>query len=243
MYELKLQAFEGPLDLLLHLIERDKLDVYDIPVAQVTQQYLAYLNQMQEFNLEIASEFLVMAATLLQIKSRMLLPKSVSQDDSSEAEEEDPRVLLMERLVTYRRIKLAAAWLAEKTKNGGKSVARPPLAMPCRRIILTQYALSDLLDALAALFASYVSEPPIFVSREEINIQDKMLDILALLRRAGREILFSETVFRSGSRHEQVSAFLGVLELLRLKQISIRQTERFGPIYVALREAGDDPVL
>ena len=243
MYELKLQVFEGPLDLLLHLIERDKLDIYDIPVAQVTQQYLAYLNQMQEFNLEIASEFLVMAATLLQIKSRMLLPKIVRQSEETDAEDDDPRALLIERLLTYRRIKLAADWLAKKAKSGGKSLARPPLAMPCKRIILTKYALSDLLEALAALFASYVSEPPIFVSREEINIQDKMMDILALLRREGREILFSETVFRSGSRHEQVSAFLGLLELLRLKQIAIRQTQRFGPIYVALREEGVDPVL
>lgn len=242
MYEIKLQSFEGPLDLLLHLIERDKLDIYDIPIAQVTEQYLAYLKQFEAFDLEIASEFLLMAATLLQIKSRMLLPKTARPAEEA-VEEEDPRAALLERLLTYRRIKLAAGWLAEKAKEGGRSVARPPLAMPYRRVILTKYALSDLLDALAALFASYVSEPPLFVMREEVNIQDKMSDILTLLRHEKREILFSETIFRSKSRHEQVAAFLGLLELLRLKQISIRQTERFGPIYVALREEGGDPVL
>lgn len=243
MYEVKLSAFEGPLDLLLHLIERDKLDIYDIPVAQVTAQYLAYLRQMQEFNLEIASEFLVMAATLLQIKSRMLLPKAVPPAQDADGEPEDPRLALMERLVTYRRIKLAAAWLAEKAKDGGRSVARPPLAMPCRRVVLTRYALEDLLEALAALFASYAGAPPVFVAREEINIQDKMADILTLLKHEQREILFTDTVFRAGSRREQVAAFLGLLELLRLKQISIRQPERFGPIYVALKEDGDEPVL
>ena len=102
---LKLTAFEGPLDLLLHLIERDKVDIYDIPIAAVTEQYISYLRSMSEFDMEVASDFLVMAATLLQIKSRMLLPK---QSAEGEEEEADPRQQLVEMLVEYRRIKRAA---------------------------------------------------------------------------------------------------------------------------------------
>ena len=103
---LKLTAFEGPLDLLMHLIESNKIDIYDIPIVEITEQYIGYLRNLQEFDMELASEFLVMAATLLQIKSRMLLPKEAREDED---EGEDPRQQLVEMLVEYRRIKKAAA--------------------------------------------------------------------------------------------------------------------------------------
>ena len=102
---LKLTAFEGPLDLLMHLIESNKIDIYDIPIVEITEQYIGYLRNLQEFDMELASEFLVMAATLLQIKSRMLLPKDAREDED---EEEDPRLQLVQMLVEYRRIKGAA---------------------------------------------------------------------------------------------------------------------------------------
>ena len=114
---LKVSDFEGPLDLLMHLIEKDKIDIYDIPIAEITEQYIAYLSAMAEFDMEIASEFLVMAATLLQIKSRMLLPKPAPETDEEEA---DPRTMLVEMLIEYRRIKACAAKLTEmKTAAGG----------------------------------------------------------------------------------------------------------------------------
>ena len=121
---LKLTAFEGPLDLLLHLIERDKVDIYDIPIAAVTEQYISYLRSMSEFDMEVASDFLVMAATLLQIKSRMLLPK---QSAEGEEEEADPRQQLVEMLVEYRRIKRAAAALADMKQSAELYWQREPM--------------------------------------------------------------------------------------------------------------------
>ena len=121
---LKLSAFEGPLDLLMHLIESNKIDIYDIPIVEITEQYIGYLRNLQEFDMELASEFLVMAATLLQIKSRMLLPKEVRED---EQEEEDPRLQLVQMLVEYRRIKGAAVNLRYLKEQADRYVQREPL--------------------------------------------------------------------------------------------------------------------
>ena len=125
---IKVSDFEGPLDLLMHLIERDKIDIYDIPIVSITEQYISYLREMSEFDMEVASEFLVMAATLLQIKSRMLLPKEMA---AGEEEEADPRQMLVEMLVEYRKIKKSAAALLEMKANAGKCFARRPYFEGC----------------------------------------------------------------------------------------------------------------
>ena len=109
-YNIKIQDFEGPLDLLMHLIEKDKVDIYDIPIVDIAEQYITYLNAMKEFDMDVASDFLVMAATLLQIKSRMLLPKPPVE---SEEEQEDPRQMLVDMLVEYRKIRIQAKMLTE----------------------------------------------------------------------------------------------------------------------------------
>ena len=145
---LKVSDFEGPLDLLMHLIERDKIDIYDIPIAEITEQYIAYLSAMAEFDMEIASEFLVMAATLLQIKSRMLLPKPVPETDEEEA---DPRTMLVEMLIEYRRIKACAAKLTEMKTAAERYVYRRPLAEGRINRSIAQYQAGDLVKSLLAL--------------------------------------------------------------------------------------------
>ena len=127
IYNIHIQDFEGPLDLLIHLIEKDKMDIYDIPIVSITEQYIAYINDMKEYSIEVASEFLLMAASLLQIKSKMLLPKHLVEDEDEEA---DPRQMLVEMLVEYRRVKKLAARLRDNLANSSLCVARSPMPMP-----------------------------------------------------------------------------------------------------------------
>ncbi len=138
---LKLTAFEGPLDLLLHLIERDKIDIYDIPIVAVTEQYISYLRNLSEFDLETASEFLVMAATLLQIKSRLLLPKKPAEEDEEEA---DPRQQLVDMLVEYRRIKRAAAALGALKQEAARFGQRKPMFSGLVERSIPHYSVQEL---------------------------------------------------------------------------------------------------
>lgn len=232
-YKIKLETFEGPLALLMHLIDKNQIDIYDIPIAVVTEQYLAYIRAMEVFNIELASEFLVMAATLLQIKSRMLLPKPPAAEEA--AEETDPRQELVQRLLEYRRFKQAAAELEEMLREREKFVARPPGHFATRIVLPEGLRLDDLIEAFAAVWESAVDEFA-FIAREEISVQDKMQDILLLLRKQGGRLEFAQTLIRSGSRTELVTAFLALLELIRLRRITISQERSFGPIYLSLGE-------
>ncbi|MDR3564099.1 MAG: segregation/condensation protein A [Negativicutes bacterium] len=233
-YKIKLEAFEGPMALLMHLIEKHQLDIYDIPIADVTEQYLAYIRAMEVFNIDIASEFLVMAATLLQIKSRMLLPKPPALDE--ETEEIDPRQELVERLLEYRRFKQAATLLEEMLRQREKLFARESAQEFGTKLILpTDLRLDDLIQAFAGVWESVVDEFA-FIAREEISVQDKMQDILHLLRKNNGQMEFAHTFIRSGSRTEMVTAFLALLELIRLRRVRIRQDASFGPIQLMLGE-------
>lgn len=232
-YKIRLDAFEGPLALLMHLIEKNQIDIYDIPIAEVTEQYLAYLRALEEFNIDIASEFLVMAATLLQIKSRMLLPKPPVADEAME--EEDPRQELVARLLEYRRFKQAAGVLEDMLHDREKFFSRPPGEFATKIVLPDGLKIDDLIEAFAAVWESAIDQFA-FISREEISVQDKMQDILHLLRsRAGR-MEFAETFIRSGSKTEMVASFLAILELIRMKRIRITQDRSFGPIYLTLGE-------
>ena len=234
-YKIKLEAFEGPLALLLHLIEKNRIDIYDIPVAAVAQQYLAYLRAWSEFNLEIATEFLGMASTLLLIKSRMLLPKPVRVDETDEEEEEDPRAALVERLVEYRRYREAGDALQELLRRRRRYIRRLPQAFNLERALPTGLTLQDLLAAFAALWET-VAEEFRTIAREEVTVQDKMTDILSLMEARGGELEFRQALKRSGSKTEVVSTFLAILELIRMKRIVVRQTEAFGQIFLRWRE-------
>jgi len=232
-YKIRLEAFEGPLALLMHLIDKNQIDIYDIPIATVTEQYLAYLRDMEEFNIDIASEFLVMAATLLQIKSRMLLPKPPAA--ALPAEEEDPRQQLVQRLIEYRRFKQAAAALEEMLRRREKFFVRPAGAFAAKIVLPDGLRLDDLIEAFAAVWESAIEEHA-FIAREEFSIQDKMQDILLLLRRHDGRLEFGQTLIRGGSRTELVIAFVALLELIRLKRVRIEQERSFGPIYLSLGE-------
>lgn len=224
---LKLTAFEGPLDLLLHLIERDKVDIYDIPIAAVTEQYISYLRSMSEFDMEVASDFLVMAATLLQIKSRMLLPK---QPVEGEEEEADPRQQLVEMLVEYRRIKRAAAALADMKQSTDLYWQREPMFGNLVERTIAPCTVQQLMKALADMTAPD-GRPAAFIEPQAYSVQDKMADILQRLQRQPQGFMLNE-IFTAGSPAEKVACFLGVLELLKLGLIAISQAQRFAPIYI-----------
>ena len=229
---IKVQDFEGPLDLLIHLIEKEKIDIYDIPIVAVTEQYIEYLQAMTEFDIEIASEFLLMAATLLQIKSRMLLPKQTAE---GEEDETDPRQLLVEMLVEYRRIKVCASNLAELKLQAERCRDRLPLLSGFVERSLKQYEAAELISAMLTLL-SVKTENTAYIERQEFNVQDKMNEIVHMLSQHLNGVEFAKVFSRTGSRSEKVASFLAVLELLKLGVVTINQTVAFAPIYIFLRQ-------
>lgn len=233
-YKVKLEVFEGPMALLMHLIEKDKVDIYDIPVAAVTEQYIEYLKAWEEFNMDIASEFLVMAATLLQIKSRMLLPKPPKAVDSEE-EDGDPRQELVSRLLEYRKFKDMAAALEEMLTQRERLFTRSPREFAVQYVLPRGLRLEHLLTAFAAVWESTVENVTV-IAREEISVQDKMQDILHLLYRNQGKVDFQTTMIRTGTRTELIAAFLAVLELIKLRRITIHQERSLGPIVLVLRD-------
>ncbi len=231
-YKIRVQDFEGPLDLLIQLIEKDKIDIYDIPIVSITEQYISYINDMKEYNLDIASEFLLMAAILLQIKSKMLLPKMPSEN---EEEEVDPRQMLVEMLVEYRKVKARSIKMREAMDTAAYSFTRKPMPIPNVRRRLKPMSLDDLLTAVAALVSDEDISTQI-IARQEFHVHDKMNEILDLLGTHNNAIAFTQALDIANNRSEKIAAFLAVLELLRLKKISIRQKEAYAPIYLFLRE-------
>ena len=225
---LKLTAFEGPLDLLMHLIESNKIDIYDIPIVEITEQYIGYLSNLQEFDMELASEFLVMAATLLQIKSRMLLPKEAREDED---EGEDPRQQLVEMLVEYRRIKKAAQNLRYLKEEADRYASREPMFANLVERYVPSYPVRDLLLALANVLRETGGRPLAYIEPQAFSVQEKMAEILQRLQGSAQGFLLSE-LFASGKAGEKVAAFLGVLELLKMGLITISQHQAFAPIYI-----------
>ena len=239
-YQLKLEVFEGPLALLMHLIEKSQIDIYDIPIAEVTEQYLAYLKQMEEVDLEIASEFLVMAATLLQIKSRMLLPKKKAEDDTVE---EDPRDELVARLLEYKRYQEVSRALSDMAEARRLFFGRSPLELPCRQEPYPQGMTTDkLVMAFMAVWESKQAEEDFVVVRgETVTVQDKMGDILYLLRKCGKTMEFRETLIRARNRDEMIASFLAILELLKLNKIRAEQEQGSETIMISLVEGDSEP--
>ena len=228
LYSVKLETFEGPLDLLLHLIKKNELNIYDIPIADITKQYLEFIRLMKDLNLEIAGEFLVMASTLLQIKSRMLLPVPV--DDEGSGEEEDPRAELVRRLLEYQRYKEASLLLRERDLLGRETFARkfepPDLAelVPDDEGPL-EVELFQLIDAFRKVLARLPAAAVHQVAADTISIADRTNEVLALILDRNK-VLFDER----SSREFLVVTFLAILELCRLRMLNIVQEERFGSI-------------
>lgn len=236
-YTVHLEAFEGPMDLLMHLIDKNKIDIYDIPIAQLTEQYMAYLQQFREFNIDIASSFLVMAATLLQIKSRMMLPKSSAPVD----EEEDPRLELVRRILEYRKFKQVSVVLGERAGTYEKYVAREPLPIPVHHLPPENLSISSLMEAFQTVLTikEEITIPKVLVEPESYNIQDKMQYLLEMLSRSGGRILFAEA-FPSGHRNELIVTFLALLELMKLKAVVVKQQRLFADIYICIGEMEED---
>lgn len=235
-YQVKLDTFEGPLDLLLHLINRLEIDIYDIPVAKITEQYMNYIHTMQHLELNIASEYLVMAATLLAIKSQMLLPKQEIDDDFEEYEE-DPREELMNRLIEYRKFKDAAEELKEKELDHHQLFTRAPMVYDEQDIKPTvkqsHLSIYDLLEALGRMVERKQWHRPLDtkVQRAEIPIEERMEEILDIVTHAENGALFDE-LFSHRSRSHIVVTFIAVLELMKKKQIFCKQQQNFGEIFL-----------
>jgi len=229
-YRIKLELFEGPLDLLLYLVKKDHLNIYDIPISTITEQYLSYLELMKILDLGIAGEFLVMAATLMQIKSKMLLPP----DENVQEEEEsgDPREELVKQLLEYERFKEVAQELRKRETDQREVYRRPQLDQKELPEAPAAYFEASIFDLITA-FSKALEETPkdLFYSviKEEFTIEDKVHQILHRLL-INSSIRLTELFSEAKNKLEIIVTFLSVLELIRLKEIVARQAEAFGEI-------------
>ena len=226
--EVFLEAFEGPLDLLLYLIKRQNLDVLNIPIAQITHQYMKYIEVMRELQLELAAEYLVMAAMLAEIKSRMLLPRPVSQGD----EEEDPRAELVRRLQEYERYKQAAEDIDELPRME-RDVFQASAEMCERKVVRIQpnVELKDLLASLQDVLARAEMFAHHHVQRERLSVRQRMSDILSGLT-PDSFVDFSRLFKPEEGRLGVVVTFIALLELIRESLVDLVQSEPFAPIHV-----------
>jgi segregation and condensation protein A len=238
--KIKLDMFEGPLDLLLHLIEKAEVDIYQVPIAQITDQYMAILAEAQEMELEITSEFLVMAATLLAIKSKMLLPKQELVEEDFMMEEDDwfvdPRAELVERLLEYKRYKRLGEVLRAKEAERRKVFSRPPLDLtPYTPEVNPVDGLTpdDLLQAFVEVLRNQKPpEPMTRVAREEISVSARMEEIYRELTEKG-QLFFSHLIhWERVTKERVITTFLALLELMKLKKIVCRQQSLFGEILI-----------
>ncbi len=232
-FQVRLQQFEGPLDLLLHLIREQELDIYDIPIAQVTDQYLLYLQRMEELDLDIAGDFLVMAATLIELKSRMLLPRPPAP---AEEEGPDPRAELVERLLEYEKYREVAALLRDQEETCrllySRTVEVDPEELP--PVPSGAVTTADLLAALKRVLerADTREEPAAVIPRRRITLRLKMGEILRRVREGGGRLVFRDLFSPERTRTEVVVAFLALLELLRQRKVDARQEECLGDILI-----------
>lgn len=228
----QLEIFEGPLDLLLHLIKKNEVSITDIPIATITEQYLSTLELIQSLNLDVAGEFLVMAATLIHIKSRMLLPPGEEEDEEEEGG--DPREELIRRLLEYQRFKEAAEEL-EKREILRRDVFVRPSGVPdeMESVGFEGLSLFDLISALRHVLDRFPEERVHEVTLERISVREKMSSLLDDLQRRGK-VIFQSLFEAAVSRLEVVVTFLAMLELVKIRAIRVAQEEREGPIVIEL---------
>ena len=234
-YQITIPLFDGPMDLLLHLIREHELDIYDIHISKITKEYLDYIEIMQSLNLEIAGDFLVMAATLMQIKSRMLLPIDPSPDEP----EEDPRLELMRRLVEYKKFKDAADQLQEMEKGRAHLLPRnvpDDMKEVGEEEHLEEVTLFGLLAAFKDVLIHTKEDVTAELVRPEITVSQKINDLMDLLQ-SDRRIVFRPILTACRTKMEKVVALLALLELVRLKLVRVVQNKIFGEIEVHLLQA------
>jgi len=243
-YSVKLDAFEGPLDLLLHLIRKNEVDIYDIPIALITRQYLDYLRLMKELDLDLAGDFLVMASTLLQIKSRMLLPTPEPEEGEGE-EQEDPRAELVHRLLDYQRYRDVGLELGARELLGREVFVRPCSEGCCLEVLaaddgpleLDLFELSEAFNRLLALMP--MARAHEVAAQDTLSIVDAINEILTRLD--GQDSLEFDSLFLDGiSRERMIVTFLALLELCRIKLLKILQNSRYGVIHIFPSVAATD---
>lgn len=231
-YKVKLEIFEGPLDLLLYLIKKEELNIRDIPIAKITGQYLQYLDLMRMLDLNIAGEFLVMAATLMHIKSKLLLPP---EETPAEEEEEDPRAELVRKLLEYKRFKEAAGRLQDMETRQKEIFSRPSskelIDDSAEDDLYFEANIFDLLTAFSKVLKEVPKQAFYEVVKDEVTVSEKIHEIFHLLVKRS-VIYFLELFNKAKSRLEIVATFLALLELIRMKEVLVRQDKVFGDIKI-----------
>lgn len=235
-YKVNLECFQGPLDLLLHLIEKQELNIYDIPIAVITDQYLSYIENIEEINLDFACDFLVMAATLLSIKAKMLLPKHNKEVNIEEAEEDDPRSTLVQHLLSYKKIKEAAKVLKDIEKQQRLKIARPIdkeyfISVLFPEMPVTGLDIYELLGAFENLLKKTEPEKVHIIQKKQYFIKNQMKIILSAVKNRER-LVFSELFVSQPNILEIIVTFLALLELSKLQRIKIIQEDIFGQITI-----------
>lgn len=249
-YEIKIESFEGPLDLLLHLISVHELDIYDIPITEVTNQYIDYLDQMKELDLDIASEFIVMAATLIEIKSKMLLPDNTFEKDLMNFVLDDPRAELVNKLVEYRLYRNASVYLKEKEDFRFKSIIKDQENINHYKQdgeeVLEELDVEVLKKAVAEVIRKIKTidkERMIFfksMKKDNYTVRDKVRYIAGLFTETVKSLDFKTLFSADTSKEEVICTFLALLEMLKLKHVSIVQEDNFKDIIVYPKELPED---
>ena len=241
-YDVHLDIFEGPLDLLLYLIKKEELNISDIPIARITDQYLEYLELMQLLDLDIAGEFLVMAATLMHIKSKMLLPPDQTDQEEAEA---DPRAELVKRLLEYKKFKEAASQLAVMESQHKHLFPRVGSLQPeeaeVPKDMLFEASLFDLITAFTKVLKDIPKDIFYKVVKDEFTVSEKIHDILHLMAER-KTMLFVELFKGAKNKFEVITMFLALLELIKMKELVVRQPSHFGDIEIIRNTEAINPI-
>jgi len=234
-YMVDLDTFHGPLDLLLYLVEKNQVDIYDIPIAVISEQYIEYLQSSGDFDLERMGDFLIMASYLLNLKSRLMLPGSLNETEEEE-ETLDPRQELVEKLLAYKRFKVAALWLEERY-NGREERIYYREEQQDRELPAEWVAdLKSLVKAYQAVIKDISENEDYYeLPQGDVNVGDKMEEIMNRLKKKPHTIIFQDLFLGIISRREALALFLALLELIRLQRVEARQGNPFSHIEVSLR--------
>ena len=240
-YKVKLDIFEGPFDLLVYLIEHAKMSIYDIKVSEITTQYLQYIAEMKAQDVAVAQEFMVLAAELIELKSRMLLPRSA--DEETGEEEEDPRADLVARILEYKQYKEMAAFLEEQSDAAAHSRTKPQEDLSAYADDPEELLKTDMNAFVKAFYAFLFRKQRIEemrrvyerVERQRMSVENRILQIRELFR-GKKKLLFSEMIKEDTSPYNQVITFMSLLELIKQKSVTAEQKKRFGDITVKLVE-------
>jgi segregation and condensation protein A len=236
-YEVKLDIFEGPLDLLLYLIKKNEIDIYDVPIALITEQYLKYMEMLKSLNLDLAGEYLVLASTLIHIKSRLLLPDPAPGEDE---EETDPRTDLVQQLLEYQTYKEAALALDGRPQlerdvfKRGSGVSEAASHALEEEDVLVEASLFDLIDAFQRMMIKLTPAQLLEIESEKISLAEKITEITERLRRE-QSLTFTDLLEKQKSRRQMIYTFLAILELIKMQIVKAYQSASFGSIRLFLK--------